>query len=104
MLLYFIYLSHGFFRVNCYYIQYILGEDGKGFCKRFYMGFKILFCCKSIPSPNFIDLNSSYIYHSLANLNDFLTESTYSERKESDEQLSLKLYIIYLFIFNVKFI
>ena len=88
MFAFILYLSFTwFFRVNCYYIQYILGGDGKGFCKKFYMGFKILFCCKSIPSPNFIDLNSSYIYHSLANLNDFLTESACSERRESDELL-----------------
>ena len=62
------------FRVNCYYIQYILEEKGKGFCRKCISGFRILFCCESIPSPNFIDLNSSFVYHSLANLNDFIQE------------------------------
>ena len=59
------------FRVNCYYIQYVLESNGNGFCQKCAFGFKILFCCQSIPSPNFIDLNSTFIYHSLANLNDF---------------------------------
>ena len=65
------------FRLNCYYIQFVLeqgGKGGKGFCKKFSTGFKMLFCCLNIPSPNFIDLNSSFIYHSLANVNDFLQE------------------------------
>ena len=62
------------FRVNCYYIQYILEQKGKGFCQKCSAGFRILFCCESIPSPNFIDLNSSFVYHSLANLNDFIQE------------------------------
>ena len=64
------------FRVNCYYIQYILEQKGKGFCQKCISGFRILFCCESIPSPNFIDLNSSFVYHSLANLNDFMQELT----------------------------
>ena len=67
------------FRVNCYYIQYVLESNGNGFCQKCAFGFKILFCCQSIPSPNFIDLNSTFIYHSLANLNDFsqdLSDST----------------------------
>ena len=62
------------FRLNCYYIQFTLEQGGKGFCKKISICFKILFCCLKIPSPNFIDLNSSFIYHSLANVNDFLQE------------------------------
>lgn len=70
-----IYLSiTWFFRVNCYYVQYILEQNGKGFCRKCIMGFNIIFRCKEIPSPNFIDLNSSYVYHSLSNLNDFMQE------------------------------
>ena len=68
-----------YFRLNRYYIQFVLeqgGKGGKGFCKKFSTGFKILFCCLNIPSPNFIDLNSSFIYHSLANVNDFLQEKS----------------------------
>ena len=80
------------FRVNCYYIQYILERDGKGFCNRCISGFKILFCCQSIPSPNFIDLNSTFIYHSLANLNDFTQElsNDIDEKNEDMETMETK--------------
>ena len=74
-----------YFRLNCYYIQYILEEKGKGFCKKFISGLKILFCCKSIPPPNFIDLNSSFVYHSLATFDDFLEESCNTEEGEDEK-------------------
>ena len=74
------------FRVNCYYIQFILEENGKGFFCKCVAGFKILFCCKNIPSPNFIDLNSSFIYHSLANFNDFLQELSTDVGEENKEE------------------
>lgn len=61
-----------FFRVNCYYVQHILEENGKGFCRKCSTGIHILFCCKKVPEPNFVDLNSAFVYHSLANINDFL--------------------------------
>lgn len=73
------------FRLNCYYIQYILEQGGKGCCKKISTCFKILFCCQKIPSPNFIDLNSSYIYHSLANVNDFLQEKHADTNDENSE-------------------
>lgn len=88
MLAFIIYLSVTlFFRVNCYYIQYILEENGKGFCNKCANGFRILFCCKSIPSPNFIDLNSSFIYHSLANFNDFLQELSTDVCKDNEPEI-----------------
>ena len=62
------------FRVKCYYIQFILEKNGKSFWKKCVSGFRIIFCCAKIPSPNFVDLNSSYIYHSLANFDDFMQE------------------------------
>lgn len=77
-----------FFRVNCYYIQYVLEESGngkgKGFCKKLNSGLKILFCCKQIPSPNFIDLNSSFVYHSLASFTDFLEENVNFDEEEEE--------------------
>ena len=79
-----------FFRVNCYYVQYILEENGKGFCRKCQMGFNILFRCKEIPSPNFIDLNSSYVYHSLANLNDFLQELSTDVKEEENNEIQNK--------------
>ena len=73
-----------YFRINCYYIQYILEQNGKGFCKKFISGIKILFCCHNVPTPNFIDYNSSFIYHSLANLNDFLQELTIDKKANNE--------------------
>ena len=73
-----------YFRINCYYIQYILEQNGKGFCKKFISGIKILFCCHNVPTPNFIDYNSSFIYHSLANLNDFLQELTIDKKTNNE--------------------
>ena len=57
---------------------------GKGFCKKINSALKILFCCKQIPSPNFIDLNSSFVYHSLAGFTDFLEENANSDEEEED--------------------
>ena len=73
-----------YFRINCYYIQYILEQNGKGFCKKCISGIKILFCCHNVPTPNFIDYNSSFIYHSLANLNDFLQELTIDKKANNE--------------------
>ena len=78
------------FRVNCYYIQYVLESNGSGFFKKCVFGFKILFCCESIPSPNFIDLNSTFIYHSLANLNDFSQDMTEAVEKDEDNFNEMK--------------
>ena len=60
-----------FFRYGCYYIQFILGRYGNGFFLKLKYALKILFCCKKIAQPNFIDYNSNFIYHSLTNINDF---------------------------------
>lgn len=71
------------YRIHCYYITYILNSKGEGFFKRCAFGFRILFCCQKIPVPNFIDLNSSFIFQSLANFNDFLgEENTPNEEME----------------------
>lgn len=59
------------FRYRCYYIQNILGNYGNGFCSKLRYGLKILFCCKRINQPDFIDFNSNFVYHSLSNINDF---------------------------------
>ena len=76
-----------YFRINCYYIQYILEKSGKNFFKKCAFGFRILFRCQSIPTPNFIDYNSSFIYHSLANLNDFLQELS-TDKKPNNEGIA----------------
>ena len=72
------------FRVKCYYIQFILESNGESFWEKAVSGFNIIFCCAKIPSPNFVDLNSTYIYHSLANFDDFIQELS-SDASEKDE-------------------
>jgi hypothetical protein len=72
-----------YYRMNCYYVTFILESEGKGFFKRCAFGFRILFCCKKIREPNFIDFTSTFIFHSLANFNDFLGE----ENINNDETL-----------------
>ena len=71
-LLFLIYLlinSH--YRVNCYYVQSILSKNGRKFCKKLKYGLTILFTNEIVYSPNFIDFNNSFIYHSLASEKDF---------------------------------
>ena len=73
-----------YFRVNCYYIQYILEQNGKSCCEKFCVGLNILFCCGKIRQPNFVDLNSAFIYHSLANLNDFFLQELTDVKDEEN--------------------
>lgn len=70
-----------YFRLNCYYVQFILSNNGRKFFQKIGFGFKILFCFAKIPEPNFIDYNSSFILQSLSSAKDFVDES----RVESDE-------------------
>ena len=67
----FYFLVTSFFRYGCYYIQFILGSYGNGFFLKLKYALKILFCCKKIEQPNFIDYSSNFVYHSLTNKNDF---------------------------------
>lgn len=72
VLVYLIFSSR--FRINCYYVQTILMNKGKTILDKFRFAIAILFKNKTIPKPNFVDLNSNYIYHSLANINDFVKD------------------------------
>ena len=70
------------FRLNCYYIQNILEynieiKNESLFWKKCVVFYEIIFRCKKIPQPNFVDLNSTFIYHSLANQDDFFLENNY---------------------------
>ena len=71
------------FRLNCYYVQTILAQNENTFRAKLISGLKIVFCCKGIPQPNFVDLNSAFIYHSLANANDFLQELVSVDNKDN---------------------
>ena len=59
-----------YFRLNCYYVQYILSSKGNSFITKLCFGLKILFTGTIVPSPNFIDFNNSFLYHSLSNEKD----------------------------------
>jgi hypothetical protein len=81
---YFLILLFGFFgflfatsiyRLRCYYVNYILTKDGTKCLNRWGNAFKILFCRKEMEPLNFVDLNSSFIYHALSSANDFLFDA-----------------------------
>ncbi len=62
------------FKRNCYYVQRLIGKEGKQCLSKTYVMLKILFCCEKIEQPNFLDLNNSFVFHSLANMEDFIVE------------------------------
>ena len=64
-------LQNVYFRLNCYYVQYILSKKGNKFLKKLGFGLRILFTNVKISSPNFIDFNNSFLYHSLSREKDF---------------------------------
>ena len=67
-------LISAFYRIKCYYISYILGNNEKDCLKKWKNAFNILFCCREIINLNFVDLNSNFIYHALSNTNDFILD------------------------------
>ena len=79
----FYFLVTSIFRYGCYYIQFILGNYGNGFFLKLKYALKILFCCKKIAKPNFIDYNSNFVYHSLTNINDFNHLELASDSRET---------------------
>ena len=68
-------LKSALYRVSCYYVQSILSNQGSDFCSRCLTGLKIFFCLTKIKDLSFVDYNATFIYHSLATTNDFLSES-----------------------------
>lgn len=68
-------LASSIYRLKCYYVNYILTEDGKNCMNRWGNAIKILFCAKQMEPLNFVDLNSSFIYHALSSANDFLFDA-----------------------------
>ena len=85
-ILFLIYLIiNGYYRVNCYYVQYILSKKGKKFCTKLKYGLKILFTNEVVQSPNFIDFNNSFIYHSLASEKDF----SFKKEKKKKELMQM---------------
>ena len=75
------------YRLECYYVNYILTKDGKNCLNRWGNAFKILFCRKEMEPLNFVDLNSSFIYHALSSANDFLLD-TNEENIEGTQMVS----------------
>lgn len=74
-------LATTIFRLRNYYVAYLLTENGKGWKKGFKNIFGILFCGKKMIELNFVDLNSVFIYHSLANYNDFILDESEDDDK-----------------------
>ena len=62
-LAYFMYTC--FYRLNCYYVQFVLGSEKNHFCSKLLFGLKIIFVCTKIPDLNFADFNSNFLFHSL---------------------------------------
>jgi hypothetical protein len=54
-----------YYRLNCYYVQFVLGSKGNHFCSKLLFGLKIIFACNKIPDLNFADFNSNFLFHSL---------------------------------------
>ena len=63
------------FRFNCFYIDDIFNSSEKGFINKLKLFFKLMLLRVDAPKPNFIDLNSAFIYHSLAYESDFSNAS-----------------------------
>ena len=75
LLAFFIFLiATTIFRIKNYYVNYVLTQDGNNCLSRFSNIVKILFCCKKMKELNFVDLNSSFIYHALSSSNDLIIE------------------------------
>ena len=67
------------FRLGCYYVQFILSKAGDTFMSKFRFGLRILFKCQEIPNLNFIDYNSTFVFHSLASNSDLIQDLSRSE-------------------------
>ena len=59
------------FRLNCFYIDDIFGNNGKKFMNKLKLFLKLMFFKVDVPKPNFIDFNSTFISHALAYESDF---------------------------------
>lgn len=68
-------LASSIYRLECYYVHYILTREGKNCLHRWGYALKILFCVQKMERLNFVDLNSSFIYHALSSANDFLSDA-----------------------------
>ena len=74
-------IKNVYFRLNCQYVQEILSKKGNKFLKKIEFGLKILFTQTKISSPNFIDFNNSFLYHSLSRDTDFETKKDKKRKK-----------------------
>ena len=90
LLAFFIFLlSTTIFRLKNYYVDYVLSQDGKGCLNWLCSALKILFCCKKMHELNFVDLNSSFIYHALSSANDLVIEDAPDNIFSSSSQKEL---------------
>lgn len=80
-LIYLIYTC--FYRLNCYYIQFVLGSKENHFCGKLLFGLKIIFACSKIPDLNFADFNSNFLFHSLTGIIDIKDVSNDTNQKNN---------------------
>ena len=80
-LIYLIYTC--FYRLNCYYIQFVLGSKENHFCGKLLFGLKIIFACSKIPDLNFADFNSNFLFHSLTGIIDIKDASNDTNQKNN---------------------
>ena len=87
-------LSSSFFRINCYYVNFVLVQDGKSCINRWCNAIKILLCLKEMKKLNFVDFNSAFIYHALASADDFILDDGVDANNEmsmfSNDQIEIK--------------
>ena len=80
-LVYLIYTCY--YRLNCYYVQFVLGSKDNHFCSKLLFGLKIIFACSRIPDLNFADFNSNFIFHSLTGKIDIKDVSNDNNQKNT---------------------
>ena len=71
----FFFIATAIFRLNNYYVYYVLTEDGKGCLNWFRNIFNVLFCCKKMKELNIIDYDGPFILHALSSFNDLIIEN-----------------------------
>lgn len=59
------------YRFNCFYLNDVLSNNGKDFKNKIKLFLNLMLFRVEVPKPNFLDYNSTFIYHSLAYESDF---------------------------------
>jgi len=79
-----------YYRLKCSYVQFVLGNEDKHFCRKFLFGLKIIFTCSKIPDLNFADFNSNFIFHALTGIID-IKEASKVEIRDTARSNSISI-------------